>query len=277
MSCEKAEDQILQNSPLGKTLPGWCKEHIESCSNCKSLHDSLIHVGSELNTFSSIKTPTKVAANLKMEIISNLNNSDKKQNVFISIFYGLCATGVSYLIAASNLDFENHSVLEIIVSTAIWIFSYSLGFNLLLKKSGQKERDLSSLIKISLSSTLLFLLIDRFVPLSSVVDFCNINTWPRFLVEAVGQKGLFFLMGSLYAAIPIFLLSLASARKYHGTTMRGAMIAGTMFFLMVSPSIFLQCQSFTFGILSSWLIGSFIGASVGGLTGIKINHSQFAT
>jgi len=212
-----------------------------------------------------------------MEIISELNYKDKKHHVFTSLFYGLCATGLSYLIAASNLDFEKHSLFEITGSTALWILSYSVGFYFLFKKSSQKDRDLSSLIRISLYSTVLFLVIDRFVPLSSVVDFCNINSWPQFLVSAIGQKGLFFLMGSAYAAIPIFLLSLASAKKYQGTTLRGAMIAGTMFFIMVSPSIFLQCQSFTFGILSSWLIGSFTGASLGGLTGIKISHAQYST
>ncbi len=79
MSCKKAEDQILQNSPINKELPDWCLEHLKTCSVCNKLHTELSFVGSELDELPQVKTPAKLANDLKMEIISELNYKDKKQ------------------------------------------------------------------------------------------------------------------------------------------------------------------------------------------------------
>jgi hypothetical protein len=271
MNCETFQFTMLEQ--MGQDLSGNLMVHVEQCRICQQEWAD-INVGHKaLDIAEKIQPPISLVEKTRLPIYRELRYPFLmglvQHRATLSIALGILATLAALFISRGNLRFTDINAVEFSVASLAWVISFSVAFYLSMGRFLGSVTNNSSLLQAGLLASIFFLILDAALPLTKIVDICHLTGWSETLVNFLGPQVIFFGIGTLYALVPIFLFSIANAKKYHGTVLRGSLITGGIFFFLIAPSIFLQCKSFTYGALSAWLVGALIGSSIGSMAGIK--------
>ena len=176
MKCSDVQEQVLVALQKREALSEELRNHLLSCKICCSVKKDLEVSFEGLNVLSEVKAPQKLSDHIQHQILGKL--SHKRFFSFESlmpILFGLLATVVTFFLASINVDLSRRPFSEILISGLLWAISFSLAFHILTRKRGEKDNETSVLVRTGLFATGAFFLIDSTIPLSSVVDFCDVN------------------------------------------------------------------------------------------------------
>lgn len=285
MTCDACQAQMaeLLGLPAAEAPGPELSRHLESCSDCRRGWEDARRGFEALGTLPALTAPPAavervravVTAGLGVEVRPTaLRRSALPPETVMATGFGMMAALASTLILGARVDLDAHPPLVIAGGAILWTGAFIAAFWLILRR-GAEARSTRDLALCGVGAMAAFMVIDQLLPLTHVVHYCQVDSWARRVLGPVGVKGLFFVVGSGYAMLPIFFLSLATGRRYRNGHLRGALLSGGLFFFLLAPAIFLQCRSFTLGALASWLAGSVIGAFAGSAAGYWLNRRAF--
>jgi len=252
----------------GTKLSGALADHVSTCSECRKAWDDLVLAASALATLPRERAPVRAVQTVRRQVLGELQAEANRRRVQLglAVGFGLLSAAVSLAVLGVRIDLAGRSAWAIAAGGLAWVAMFVVAFWVLLKPRSGLE-DLRGLIVSGLGAMAIFLVADQFLPLTKVVQFCYASSWAREHLGLLGVQGAFFLVGTIYALVPLFLLSVATGKRYRSGPLKGGLIAGGMFCFLLAPAIFIQCSAFTAGALLGWLGGAVIGSTVGGVAG----------
>ena len=179
------------------------------------------------------------------------SSSDLPFDGLLSIVFGTAATFASLLLLHTRGLLGGIGPLSLAAGAVGWAGVFILAFWTLLRRWGV-DPQLGHLMLGALSAAGLFLVGNHLLPLPAVVQWCSTRV-------GAGLGPLFFVVGTVYAAVPLLLFA-TSAARLRPPRPRRVLVAGGFFFMLVAPAIFLQCGYFTAGALLAWLLGAVAGS-----------------
>lgn len=285
MTCDTYQMQLMDllEHPEALEPRGDVALHLDACTDCSAAWREAREGCHALSVLRRLPAPAPqveairaaVRADLRAPGQTLLERFSLPGEAVMAAAFGMAAALASTLVLGTRVNLAAHSPLEIAGGAILWTGAFIAAFWLILRK-GAEAKSTRQLALCGLGAMTVFMVVDQFLPLTHVVQYCQVDSWGRRLLGPVGVKGLFFVLGSGYAMLPIFLLSLATGRRHRNGHLRGALLSGSLFFFLLAPAIFLQCRSFTLGALASWLAGSVLGAFAGSAAGYWLNRRAFA-
>jgi hypothetical protein len=277
MKCEHCQSELmdlLERSEVpasGSTLA----RHLEACAECCDAWSDVREGHAALSSLALLPAPPMTPAHLRPvvqgEVAAERGQAAARRwalpsEVLVSVGFGIAAALVSTLILGTRVDLSARSPMAVAAGATLWTGTFIAAFWLILRK-GAEARPARQLALCGLGAMAVFMGVDHFLPLTQVLHYCQVDSWGRRFFGPMGVQGLFFTIGSAYALVPILLLSLSTGGPGRGGRWHSALLAGSLFFFLVAPAIFLQCRAFTVGALASWLAGSIAGAFAGSAVG----------
>ena len=268
MTCNQSQTELMNLAARGTKLSGALADHVSTCSECRKAWDDLVLAASALATLPRERAPVRAVQTVRRQVLGELQAEANRRRVQLglAVGFGLLSAAVSLAVLGVRIDLAGRSAWAIAAGGLAWVAMFVVAFWVLLKPRSGLE-DLRGLIVSGLGAMAIFLVADQFLPLTKVVQFCYASSWAREHLGLLGVQGAFFLVGTIYALVPLFLLSVATGKRYRSGPLKGGLIAGGMFFFLLAPAIFIQCSAFTAGALLGWLGGAVIGSTVGGVAG----------
>ncbi len=276
MTCNQSQTELMNLAARGTKLSGALADHVSTCSECRKAWDDLVLAASALATLPRERAPVRAVQTVRRQVLGELQAEANRRRVQLglAVGFGLLSAAVSLAVLGVRIDLAGRSAWAIAAGGLAWVAMFVVAFWVLLKPRSGLE-DLRGLIVSGLGAMAIFLVADQFLPLTKVVQFCYASSWAREHLGLLGVQGAFFLVGTIYALVPLFLLSVATGKRYRSGPLKGGLIAGGMFFFLLAPAIFIQCSAFTAGALLGWLGGAVIGSTVGGVAGYWLyRHTQ---
>ncbi len=276
MTCNQSQTELMNLAARGTKLSGALADHVSTCSECRKAWDDLVLAASALATLPRERAPVRAVQTVRRQVLGELQAEANRRRVQLglAVGFGLLSAAVSLAVLGVRIDLAGRSAWAIAAGGLAWVAMFVVAFWVLLKPRSGLE-DLRGLIVSGLGAMAIFLVADQFLPLTKVVQFCYASSWAREHLGLLGVQGAFFLVGTIYALVPLFLLSVATGKRYRSGPLQGGLIAGGMFFFLLAPAIFIQCSAFTAGALLGWLGGAVIGSTVGGVAGYWLyRHTQ---
>jgi len=268
MRCNQFQTELMNLAARGATLSGELAAHVSTCSECREAWDDLVFAAGALATLPQERAPVRAVQTVRRQVLAELQGETNRRHVQLglAVGFGLLSAAVSVAVLGVRIDLAGRPAWAIAAGGLAWMAMFVVAFWMLLKPRSGSE-DLRGLIVSGLGAMAFFLVADQFLPLTKVVQFCYANSWARKHLGLLGVQGAFFVVGTIYALVPLFLLSVATGKRYRSGPVKGGLIAGGMFFFLLAPAIFIQCSAFTAGALLGWLGGAVIGSTVGGVAG----------
>ena len=240
--------------------------HLASCSPCAADWADLESGFAALDDSPTYRPPPALVESVRQRIVSDLARRPKlvREIPFdgvLSIVFGSAAAFASLLLFHLRGLLAGVAPLRLAAGSVIWAGVFILAFWTLLRRWGA-DPQLGHLVLGALSAAGLFLVGNHLLPLPSVVEWCSTRI-------GAGFGPLFFVIGALYAAIPLVMFATSASRRWHPRPRR-VLIAGGFFLILVAPAIFLQCTYFTIGAFLAWLLGAVAGSLAASAAGYWI-------
>ncbi len=241
---------------LGQAPTPALSAHASSCPSCGSDWADLQTGFAALGPATPQRTPPLAAEAVRQRIMQDLAPQRRliRELPFdglLSILFGTAAAFVSLLLLHSRGLLGGMGPLRLATAAVVWAGVFILAFWTLVRRWGV-DPQLGHLVLGALAAAGLFLAGNHLLPLPTVVQWCSTRL-------GAGLGPLFFAIGTIYAAVPLFLFATSASRRWHPRPKR-VLIAGGFFFVLVAPAIFLQCSYFTAGALLAWLLGAVAGS-----------------
>ena len=255
MTCEEARQQMMDE--LGHAATAALAAHVAFCPACARDWGDLQSGFASLESRKSYRTPPLVAETVRQRILAELARRPAKLipdfpfDGLLSIVFGTAAAFASLLLLHTRGLLGGIGPLSLAAGAVGWAAVFILAFWTLLRRWGV-DPQLGHLMLGALSAAGLFLVGNHLLPLPAVVQWCSTRV-------GAGLGPLFFVVGTVYAAVPLLLFA-TSAARLGPPRPRRVLVAGGFFFLLVAPAIFLQCAYFTAGALLAWLLGAVAGS-----------------
>ncbi len=278
MRCNQFQTELMNLAARGAMLSGPLADHVSMCRECREAWDDLAFAAGALAALPHERAPVQSVKTVRRQVLSELQAEAQRRHVQLglAVSFGLLSAAVSLAVLGFRIDLAGRPVWAIAAGGLAWAAMFVLAFWMLLKPRSGSE-DVRGLVLNGLGAMAFFLVADQFLPLTKVVQFCYASSWAREHLGLLGVQGAFFAVGTIYALVPLFLLSIATGKRYRSGPLKGGIIAGGMFFFLLAPAIFIQCSAFTAGALLGWLGGAVIGSTVGGVAGYWIYRHTLAS
>lgn len=203
---------------------------------------------------------------------------------FLPVFLGLISATLSVAAVAHRIDVFSFDPVEFLTCGILWAGAYILAFWLALdlghhaeqRRSGLQAARISALM--GLIAMALCLIQARTCSLATAIEYCRTDLWIRAAMGAVDLSPTYFLIGALYASIPIIAASALVGRgRPLASRTHAGLWSGLIYAALLLPAIFLQCGSFTLGASLTWMGGAAVGALGGGVSGAWLAWRKPAT
>ena len=252
--------------------------HLTSCPGCRDAWDDVVYAMGALGELPLVLPPADIAEAVRVRIVAELDAPARPRmppELLLSVGLGLLASMASLALLGFRLDLSGHPAWAVAAGGLSWTAMFVLAFWMVLRPR-EEAGSLRGLVASGLGAMAVFMVADHFLPLTKVVQFCYASSWARQHVGVVGLQSAFFVVGVAYAVVPLFLFSVATPRHRGNGSVKRGLTAGGMFFFLLAPAIFIQCQAFTAGALLAWLGGAAVGSTVGGVAGHWLRHRAMA-
>lgn len=277
MTCEQFQTELMDLAARGVRPSGALEDHLSTCRECGEAWDDLVFAINALTTLRRERAPVRAVESVRRQVLGELRAEQERRHVQLglAVGFGLLSAVISLAVLGFHIDLAGRPPWAIVGGGLAWAAMFVLAFWMLLRPRSRAE-DLRGLILNGLGAMAFFLVADHFLPLTKVVQYCYASSWARDHLGLLGVQGTFFVVGAVYALVPLFLLSLATGKRYRSGLVRGGLLAGGMFFFLLAPAIFIQCSAFTAGAFLGWLGGAVIGSTVGGVAGYWVYRHALA-
>jgi len=278
MTCDQFQTELMELAARGARPSGALEDHLSTCRECGEAWDDLACATSALATLPRERAPVRAVETVRRQVLDELRAEQKRRHVQLglAVGFGLLSAVLSLAVLGFRIDLSGRPAWAIAGGGLAWAAMFVLAFWMLLRPRSRTE-DVRGLILNGLGAMAFFVVADQFLPLPKVVQFCYASSWARDHLGLLGVQGAFFIVGAVYALVPLFLLSVATGKRYRSGLLKGGILAGGMFFFLMAPAIFIQCSAFTAGALLGWLGGAVIGSTVGGVAGYWVYRHVLAS
>lgn len=278
MKCKHVQHELMELLARGEDLAGPLADHVGACSDCREAWEDLAFSMGRLDSLPRQPVPAGLAESVRLRVVQDLKARPRTHfpaELGLALGFGLLAALVSLAVLGFRIDPNVHPTWAIATGGIAWAAMFVLAFWLLLRPrpAGESTR---SLVLSGLGALAVFMVADQLFPLTKAVQLCYRSSWAQDYFGAAGLQSFFFVLGGVYAVLPLFLFSLATAKRYRSGPLKGGLLAGGIFFLLLAPAIFIQCSAFTAGAFLAWLAGAALGATAGGVAGYWVYRHALA-
>lgn len=281
MTCDQCIGQLMDVVDGAAPHAADVREHLAGCESCRL---ALVEVREGFAAFSELPRlapPAEAVTKVRTAIVSDLRGAARARpqwvpaEITMAAAFGMAAALASTLILSTRVNLSGHSPLAIAAGAILWTGAFIAAFWLILRK-GAEAKSTRDLALCGVGAMTVFMVVDYLLPLTHLVHFCEVDSWGKRVFGPVGVKGMFFIFGSAYAMVPIFLFALATGGKYEPGRARSALLSGGLFFFLLAPAVFLQCRAFTTGAVAAWLFGAVLGSLAGSAAGYWVKQRASA-
>lgn len=275
MKCEEIEGLIAASLAGGlaaqerTALQG----HLEGCSACAAELREMERTWSALDAWGDEEPPILLTEAVKGQILRDLS-AESEARVFTPgrLLMG-AALGVA-LSAMAMLFLPGRPALSAISPTLLlscgtfWAGVFAFASLLTLRNPARGVVNWRGVGLAGLLAMGGFMVLTRSCSMLTIIDACRRSAWGNAMLDAVGVEGSYLLLGALYAAIPLVVVSLfLREREPSLLPLAHGLASGVLLFALLLPAILLQCEPFTAGAVTSWIVGSLAGSLIGGPVG----------
>lgn len=124
----------------------------------------------------------------------------------------------------------------------------------------------------ALVAVLLSIGLSRLLPYEAAARLCRETLGNPSLGSGLSEEGSAFLVGALYALLPVLLIVLSTARLDGWRPLLGGGCTATLFVLALTPYVLAVCSGLPGAFVGSLLAGLTVGAFTGGLGGFWLGR-----
>jgi hypothetical protein len=286
MMCQESQKNLMNflTGYLSEEQKKAFEAHVSQCSSCAREAQNFQFVWNAMDAWEEQAVPEKI----KEKILSTAGQSvvAARENVWATslaslktllkpmapVAMGLVAAVSSAAILSSKVNLSAIHPLGLTAVGALWTGLYAILFYFVFAFSRREASSWRAFAQASLVAVGIFLGLTLISPVPSSVQFCRYYSVTQPVIERLSVGGAFFLIGALYALIPMGIAAfLSGSRTGQHPLARGSM-AGVMFVLLLAPSIYLQCAPFALGVLLVWFGGALVGSVLGGVLGYWVRY-----
>jgi hypothetical protein len=255
------------------------EHHLNECPTCAAEIAELSHVWNLLDALPQEEPSEKAGDTVRRFIREDLWQGEpipceprwsfSGQQLAWTAAGGLLFTFSSVGVLAGATDLASFSAPSLLICGSLWLALYLLAFALYFRTepfSGARVnlRAISFVVLLAVPFTLAE---DYFFSRSTVVQRFFSPSWDSMTLSSLGQEGAYLSFGTLYALVPLLLVSFALGRELWAEPLKHGVLCGGLFFLLILPAIYLQCGSLSVGMELSWAAGALIGSLLGASSG----------
>jgi hypothetical protein len=285
MRCDDVRTLLPELSRLhgtGKHL-GEAAEHILACDSCRAEARSMGELWSILGTWEVEEPPPGLGQAVRAQILAELQREREAavrrkfwrglRYSLLPVILGVGATSVSVAAISRHVAVWAFSPLEILSCGIVWAGVYIVAFWIVLGggpegKVKERVRSLRVPAVMGLVAMVLCFVMGRTCSIATAIEYCRTSAWLRSSLGGMDLASAYFVMGSLYALLPMIAGSALVGRgRPMESRVRRGLYAGLAYAALLLPAVYLQCGSFTLGVALSWMGGSLLGALGGGVSG----------
>lgn len=274
MRCEEIEGLITASLAGGLTAQEQAvlQAHLQGCSACGAELSEMERAWRALDAWRDEEPPILLAEAVKGQILRELA-AESQARVFtpVRLLMG-AALGVALSVMAmfflpGRPAFSAISPALLLSCGTFWAGVF--GFASLLALSNQ-AKGLVNWRGVGLGGLLgmgAFMALTRSCSVLTIIELCRRTAWGGTVLDSVGLEGAYFLLGALYAAVPLVAASLLLRERRTSRPLVQGLASGALLFALLVPAILLQCEPFAAGVVTSWIVGTLVGSLVGGPAG----------
>ncbi|MGH7819494.1 MAG: anti-sigma factor family protein [Candidatus Binatia bacterium] len=274
MRCERIDELMAASltSRLRVDDEHELREHLTACSRCAAERRELRETWDALDAWAVEEPPVLLTDAVKTHILRDLSAERGWLPGGMGRLLGGVALGIALAVVAiaflpGRAALSQISPALLLSCAAFWagVFVFA---SLLLLRPG--DHGGSSWRSVGLAGLLAMggsMILTRSCDVVTLVHACARSPWCGAVMGRVGLEGGYFVVGSLYAALPLVVALLLVRGTPPLRPIHQGLVAGALLFALLMPAILLQCVPFTAGMVVSWLGGTLVGSLVAGAAG----------
>jgi len=276
LTCQEIQELVPEyvSGRLAPTEAQALKLHLQGCQSCAAEVEELTQVWNLLERWPEEAPSERTVTTIRQAVLADLAAPQGStpttevlpgRKLMWAVVDGLLFTLGSVVVMAGVASFEGLSAPVLLGSGALWSALYILAFALYFRAEGQNGAAVN-LRAIALAGLLTMgfsLLAARTLSVGQLVRYCQISPWGAAFFRCLGQEGAYLVFGTLYALVPLFVVSFACGERMQRRPIVHGLFCAGLFFLLTLPAIYLQCGAFSLGVGLSWIAGAFLGSFAG--------------
>lgn len=275
MQCEQIEELIAARLtvPLPELDERTLQDHLEACARCAAELHELQKTWGTLDAWEDEEPPVLLTAAVKAQVFRELSAERELRRWSAGRLIGGVALGILLAVAAVVLLPGRAALSQISPALLLSCAAFWAGvfvFTSLLLLRPREEEGMANWRRVGLAGLLAMggsMLLTRSCDVVTLVHACARSPWCGTVTGLVGIEGGYFIVGALYAALPLVVALLLVRGTPPMRSLHQGLIAGALLFALLMPAILLQCVPFTVGLVTSWLAGTLVGSLVAGAAG----------
>ncbi len=278
MHCKAAQRELLSllRGELSEGRRRRLTAHLSTCRPCGIVQREFQAIWETGGALEFPTPPPEIRKSIQDAATAAVREARWKKRHFLrvpalALLLGLAATLLSAGIFSLRADLSMIPPLNLTIVGALWTTLYTFVFFLWLGEPSDQGPLPRQFSQISLAALGLFGVLSLLYPLDQSVHFCRYSSLTQPVFERLSIGGAFFVLGMVYAFIPMTLATYLSCGQTQRPLWKGA-LAGGLFVLLLLPGLYLKCAPFTFGILLGWSAGSLVGSVAGGSFGLWLRY-----
>lgn len=275
MKCEEIEGLIAASlagglAPQERTA---LQVHLEGCSACAAELREMERTWNALDAWRDEEPPILVTEAVKGQILRDLS-AESEARVFtpgrllMGAALGVVLSAMAMLFLPGRPALSAISPTLLVSCGTFWAGVFGFASLLTLRNPTRgvvnwRGVGLAGLLGMGASMAL-----TRSCSVLTIIQVCQRTAWGSTVLDTVGLEGAYFLLGALYAVIPLVVVSLfLRQREPSLRPLAHGLASGALLFALLVPAILLQCEPFTAGAVTSWIVGTLVGSLIGGPAG----------
>ncbi len=283
ISCEALPEWLpsLLGGELDSARAEALRAHVEQCRSCAETVRAHTALWRGLESWPALPVAARLDQSVRAATLEKVSPwAQPLVQVALALGFGAaaCAAGVWALRDAAPLHVFQPTAL--VLWGALWAAISAFAFLLFLRgdsfESGQELGlrlvGLGGLLSLGLSLGL-----TRTCTVPELARYCEMQPWARALFGSAAAETTYFVVGALYALVPLFFISFLLGDPFRRRPLLAGALMGAVFLALSVPGIALQCGAFSLGVALSWIAGAAAGSLVGGPAGAVLRRRVLGT
>lgn len=274
MRCEEIEGLITASLAGGLTgeEQAVLQAHLKGCSACVAKLREMERTWNALDAWRDEEPPILLTEAVKGQILRELA-AESQARVFtparllMGAALGVVLSAVAMFFLPGRPAFSAISPTLLLSCGTFWAGVFGFASLLTLRDQAKglvnwRGVGLAGLLGMGASMAL-----TRSCSVLTIIEVCRRTAWGSTVLDTVGLEGAYFLLGALYAAAPLMAVSPFLRKRQASRPLVQGLASGALLFALLMPAILLQCEPFTAGVVTSWIVGTLVGSLIGGPAG----------
>jgi hypothetical protein len=258
--------------------------HLQQCQTCVAEMAEIASAWNRLDSYPHEEPSDAVVKTIERTIAAELRQREyvveaspwsfsPRQLVEMTVGTLLFSlSSVAVLAGVVNLEVFSAPTLLICGSlwSALYLFAFALYFCAV--PSSSSRLNLRVVAFAGLVTVPFSLVEDYFFPLNSLVHRLTATPPGIDTPSNISLASFFLIGGSLYALVPLLLISFIFGNGLRGKPGKHGLVCGALFFVLSLPAVYLQCGTLSPAVELSWMGGTLAGAVTGAVIGFSLRQ-----